>query len=315
MRTDTHRPSAINPAEYEYVAPEHIKVQGFGDCAYVLEMRRRIQEHMLRTGGTYSGHEHGGNCMVCGSVNAIYTVLFYHRPTNTYIRTGQDCADKLGMGYNRNEINLFHTAIKAANELRAGKRKAQAVLVEKGVSWRAWDVYSNPEPYKITKRGHDALDQEPAEYKVLPYEEETITDIVGKLVRYGSVSDAQVNFLNKLIDKIEQRPAIEAQRKAEAEKALPVPTGRVKITGEVLSLKTVDGWQGEPQTKVLIRSTDGFKIWGNRFANVEKGDKITFTATLEPSKDDPKFGFFKRPKIEADVNFQPIHGVVTRVCA
>lgn len=107
MRTDIHRPSAINPAEYEYVGPEHIKIEGFGDCAYVLEMRRRIQEHMTRTGGTYAHVETTGNCQVCGSVNMIYSVLFYHRPSNTYIRTGQDCADKLDMGYNRNEVNLL----------------------------------------------------------------------------------------------------------------------------------------------------------------------------------------------------------------
>ena len=29
--------------------------------------------------------------------------------------------------------------------------------------------------------------------------------------------------------------------------------------------------------------------------NAQKGDIITFTATVEPSQDDPKFGFFKRP--------------------
>jgi hypothetical protein len=277
-RTDTHRLSAINPAEYEYVAPEVIKIQGFGDCAYVLEMRRRIREHMAKTGGTYAHVETTGNCQVCGSVNAIYTVLFYHRPSNSYIRTGQDCADKLDMGYNRNEVNLFHTAVKDARELHTGKAKAQAILAEAGLS-AAWDIYNNrSDVYR-------------------EYEERTIEDIVGKLVRYGNISDAQKGFIAKLLDKIAQRAAIQAQRQAEADAAGPVPTGRLRIKGEVLALKTVDGWQGEPQTKVLIRAEEGYKVWGNRFANVEKGNQIEFIATFEPSKDDPKFGFYKRPRL------------------
>ena len=48
----------------------------------------------------------------------------------------------------------------------------------------------------------------------------------------------------------------------------------------------------------------GFKIWGNRFNNVEKGDLVSFTASVTPSDKDPKFGFFKRAAKAFFVNEQ-----------
>src|SRR5215469_17049189 len=104
-RTDIHRPSAIVPDDYEFVAFEHIKIESFGECEYVLQQRRLIQQHMERTGATYSAHEHGGNCMICGNVMATYTILFYHAKTNSYVRAGQDCAQKLEMSYG--DFNKF----------------------------------------------------------------------------------------------------------------------------------------------------------------------------------------------------------------
>ena len=97
-RTDAHRPSVINPAEYEYVAQELIPIGRYtgdilADCDFLQSERLRIRRHMERTGGTYSQHFHGGHCKVCGNANAIYTVLFYHDNTNNYVRIGSDCAE------------------------------------------------------------------------------------------------------------------------------------------------------------------------------------------------------------------------------
>ena len=60
-RTDTHRPSAIIPDDYQYVACECIKTEGDIElCDLQHENRQIIREHMAQTGGTYSKHEHGG---------------------------------------------------------------------------------------------------------------------------------------------------------------------------------------------------------------------------------------------------------------
>lgn len=279
-RTDVHRPSAVKPEDYEFVAFEHMRVQGIGDCYAVMENRRRIKAHMDRTGGTYASHEHGGNCMICGA-SAIWTVLFYHRPSNTYVRTGQDCADKLEMGYGN--FNAFRKAVTNALEAQAGKRKAEALLNEAGLS-AAWTIFNQSAPEKGW-----------------PSEERTIIDVVGKLVKYGSISDKQYNLIDVLLNRIANRAVREAERKAEAERALDVPSGRMTVNGTVLMTRVDDSPFGYNATvvKMLFKAdpeAGGYKLWGTCPAHIEKGQHIRLTATLERSDRDPKFGFFKRPK-------------------
>jgi hypothetical protein len=111
----------------------------------------------------------------------------------------------------------------------------------------------------------------------------------------------------------------------------PAPTGRVAVTGEILSTRVVEGAYGTAY-KVLVKDDEGFKVWCSLpakqaeeardafwSANYEdrfsiggivwfsgssnepehyagvKGRRITFTATLEPSKDDVAFAFGSRP--------------------
>lgn len=289
-RNDVHKPSSINPADYEFVAQECMKIEGLGDCYIVMENRAAIKAHMARTGGTYSGHEHGGNCGVCGSVNAIYTVLFYHEKTNSYVRMGQDCAEKCNMG-NENAFRTFRSSIQEALERKAGKAKAQALLSERGLA-RAWEIHEH------------ACDDN--KYFDRLREEQIIFDIVGKLVQYGNLSDKQFQFLEKLLKDIDTRAERMAQRAAEAAAAKPCPEGRIEVAGTVISTKYQTSEFGET-LKMLVKSDDGWKVWGTVPSSLEifqdgeiqrglrNGDRIKFTATVTPSKDDNKFGFFKRP--------------------
>jgi len=300
MRTDVHRPSAVIPADYEFVVFENIKMQGFGDCAYVLEERRRLREHMERTGGTYAHFEHGGVCQVCGNANAVWTILFYHAKSNSYIRVGQDCARKLEMS--SPDGAEFRRSVENALEARAGKAKAQAVLAEAGLS-AAWDIYLAAGQWRIDEQKRFDVTGVSSPRNLGPqYEELTIEDIVGKLIRYGSVSEAQKGFIQKLLGKIDGRAAFAAQREAENAAAKPAVAGRQKLIGTVIGMKVVErptyhyGDSGE-QTKLLIQTEDGWKTYGNRFENLEKGEKVEFTATIEVSEKDPKFSFYKRPKL------------------
>lgn len=93
--------------------------------------------------------------------------------------------------------------------------------------------------------------------------------------------------------------AAAAQRAAEQAKldaAEPCPTGRIAITGQILGIKLQEGYYGNTW-KMLVEDDRGFKVWGTipSNLNVGRGDRVTFTAAIEPSKDDDKFGFFKRP--------------------
>lgn len=77
---------------------------------------------------------------------------------------------------------------------------------------------------------------------------------------------------------------------------VPADAGRIVITGEVVSLKTVESDYGT-QFKMLVRDDRGFKVYGTEPSSINpgKGERVTFTARVERSKDDDYFGFFSRP--------------------
>lgn len=275
-RSDAHRPSVIEPEDYEYVAEEFMDVKSLGDALCLKAQHEIIAAHQAKTGGKYSQHEHGGNCMVCGSVNAIYTSLFYHQKTSSYVRMGHDCADKCECGgeFARKQ---FRRQVEDAREFYAGKAKAKSLLSDYGLS-ACWDIYS--------AENRDGFQ----------WEEVTITDIISKFIRYGSISEKQQDFLRKLLAKIPARAEIAAQREAEKVNAADCPSGRILITGIVLGTKNVESMFGTSM-KMLVQDETGFKVFGSRIESVGKGDAVKFTATIEPSTDDKKFGFFKRPVI------------------
>src|SRR4029077_17349995 len=241
----------------------------------ILPERERIRKHMASTGGDYSRHNHGGNCHICGSVNLIYSILYYHAKSNSYIRMGEDCASKLDFGGTR-EMNIFRKAVREEMEIAKGKAKAQRVLGEAGLS-RAWEIAQETDRTGFI------------------WEENTITDIVSKLVQYGSISEKQEAFLHKLIGKIDSRAAVAAQRAEENEAAADCPTGRVTVTGVILSTRTQEGDYGTT-FKMLVRDATGFKVWATcPNWNAQKGDLVTFSVKLTPSDRDAKFGFGSRP--------------------
>lgn len=277
MRTDIHRPSVIQPEEYIFVGiwydPNEMEV--VGGARLLREERENIKAHMEKMGGRWANHQHGGTCHVCGA-SAVYLAVFWHQPTNEYIRVGEDCTEKMDMG----EPERFATARRAAKNARdaiAGKKKALLILKDLGLE-AAWKYY------------------ETTEY--LPeYEESTCQDMVANLVRHGSFSDKQEEFLRSLLYRIENREAIKAQRAAEKASAQDCPTGRVKVKGTVLSLKEVEGFYGKT-LKMFVKSDEGYTLWGTvpgSLHSIEKGEEVIFTATVEPARDDKKHGFFSRP--------------------
>jgi hypothetical protein len=173
-----------------------------------------------------------------------------------------------------------------------------------------------------------------SKYKAVLWETDRIVDMVRKLVQYGSwLSDKQRDFLVKLATTIDSRAenkaSEEARRKAAHDAAPDVPEGKVEIVGTILTVREPDQDDRFPSTKILVQHDSGWKVWGSMpsqtypilqvamvdgnpqstpeqfaqyqkeldaYKSFEKGDRIRFTATVERSKDDPKFGFFKRPR-------------------
>jgi hypothetical protein len=276
-RTDIHRPSAIQPENYDFLGihfdPGAEDVVG-GDYL-MCEENRRIRGFMEEKGARWAQHEHGGTCFCCGA-HAVFLAVFHHAPSNECIMVGERCADKLEMG-EPEQFARIRKAAKSAREAIAGKKKASLILSELGLS-RAWELFN--------QKGKPFL-----------YEENTVHDMVMDLTRYGSMSDKQIAFMRSLIHRIDNREAIAEERKREKEAAAPCPTGRLQVTGTVLTTKWSDGVYGRV-LKMMVKTERGYTLWGtvpSALGEVEKGSVITFKATIEPSENDPKHGFFSRP--------------------
>jgi hypothetical protein len=299
-RTDIHRPSAINPLEYQFVACSYRPKSGDGlvDFSLMADERIRLREHMKKTGGKYAGHDHGGNCHVCGAW-FIDHAIYYHGDTNSYLNIGFDCADKMDIGEARAFRN-FRTARKNAFELRSGKMKAEATLKEAGLD-RAWELFT-------TLAGDDGNDHTVPNHAMveglsqrLRYQTVnnlyTVFDLVRKLIKYGNLSEKQVNFLKLLVDKIDNVRAIQAKWDADADAAAPAPEGRVEFAGTILSLKDQESYYGFT-LKATIKTDAGWRIFVTLPSSAHElnvGDRIALRANVTPSDDDPKFAFGKRP--------------------
>jgi hypothetical protein len=125
--------------------------------------------------------------------------------------------------------------------------------------------------------------------------------MVDKLVKYGSISDKQERFLASLLDQIEHANEHAARRQAEHDAAQDCPSGRQRITIEVIKTDWRESAYGDT-LKMLAKHADGWKVWGTvprtisgLDRDLQRGDRIELAATIEQSKDDPKFGFYSRP--------------------
>lgn len=279
IRTDIHRPSAIQPEEYSFIGIWYDPAMaGFPGAGELLQRERQIvRNHMGETGGTWATHNHGGSCFCCGA-RAAYLAVYYHEQSREYIQIGETCSVKMEGGH----AEAFATArrsVKAAREAMAGKRKAQALLSDMGMS-QAWELFE--------------LEECP-DY----YEENTIRSMVQSLVRYGRLSERQEVFMRKLLGDIVKRAELAAKRAEEKADAAPCPTGRLWVTGTVITTRMTDHTYGST-LKMLVKAAEGYTLWGTVPAgmNAEKGATVTFKATIEPAKDDPKHGFFSRPSAQ-----------------
>jgi hypothetical protein len=115
-----------------------------------------------------------------------------------------------------------------------------------------------------------------------------ILDIQAKAQKY-LLSQKQVDALKKACQR-------ERDRKKEAKHDIMPPDGRQSITGEVIAIKPHEGEFGFSM-KLTVKC-DGYRLWGTLpkgLSNIglERGDTVTFTATIKPKE--KGFGFFSRP--------------------
>lgn len=142
----------------------------------------------------------------------------------------------------------------------------------------------------------DQFAANPGLEEVLEADHYIIRDLKSKQLQYGALSDKQVALAFKIKAEMDTRAA-----EAENTTWVEVPEGTQTVTGIILTTKYVDSQFGSTLKMLVKASTESgdFKVWGTVPAAIddaEKGAGVTFVAEVERSKDDPYFGFYKRPR-------------------
>lgn len=114
-------------------------------------------------------------------------------------------------------------------------------------------------------------------------------------VNHGTLSSRQVDLIFKLKLEVEARPA-----EPEWSDVKEIEGNGVDMVGVILATKLVDGMY-DTVLKMLVHVEGDYKVWGTYptfkcDSSPTKGDRISFTANVEVSPKDAKFGFFKRPR-------------------
>ena len=218
----------------------------------------------LHDQATYQGKKN--RCSCCGHALKL-ACLCVHRPTLAGYYVGRDCAAKV------QRLQVFGVAVK----------NASVALAERIACIKRENAFLTAHP-----EAKDAYTYA----KDTAYAPKIAKDIVEKIRRYGDPSEKQIALLVKLVEEdITKRSRATAVCTA----------GRQIIKGRVLGLKQKPGfgYKADPITKMLVDTGTGVKLWGTvpeRLVDqVQKGCVVEFSGTIEPSQDDPLFGFVKRP--------------------
>ncbi|MER7166722.1 hypothetical protein ABT336_11755 [Micromonospora sp. NPDC000207] len=146
-------------------------------------------------------------------------------------------------------------------------------------------------------------------------------------LRRGVMTPRQAEAAARGVQRDREQDAREAAREAEALAALAagveVPAGKLTFSGTVLTVRYQDGlYPGRGGHKMLLQHADGWKAWGSvprsmdpedttsvgwdRWRKGLRGRVVTVTATVQPSQDDPLFGYFTRPRVVSVGEVPPV---------
>jgi hypothetical protein len=263
-RVDTHRPSAINPGDYEYVKVD--------------EARKARVDGQTKLAGP------AGTCHHCGKA-IVWRVFFKHIPTGNLVTFGYQCADILKMTDNRidHEMNLLKR--QAANERQ--QEEWNKTVEDRRADWET----NHPDEAAFVR-----------DYKG-EFGQDFINRIRWGIDKYGSPLDNQIESIKKFIagrQAFEDRKLEEAKQ---LEDAPLLADGRQTIEGIIVSEKYTETVYGR-QHKMLVKMDDGNKVFGTMPDSIEHavydteretavGMRIKFDAKVEPKED--HFGFYSRP--------------------
>jgi hypothetical protein len=278
-RTDEHRPSAIKTEDYIY----QCWIYG-GRNEDIEEANKEERELLewLESWAEYADHKDRGFCHICGASFMHYCV-FLHKPTDTLIHVGTDCAEKV---MNMDKAAFRHSRRKAKN---AEQRAAIAAQRQAKIAENRERAAAFIKKYELDEMTDPTMTDGDG------WAARTLRDIGEKLAIDGIISAKQIAFARSLIR--QRKEEVEQQDKPRK----PAPEGRIEVGGKLLGIKHQEN-RFNPDTmitKALIETDDGWKLWITypSGAKWEKGDRVRVKVTVEPSKKDKYFAFGKNPRV------------------
>lgn len=216
-------------------------------------------------------------CMRCGGAGGAR-----HWPGYTCYRCGGS-----GIDHKRYEVKIYTRRKQEKLEAAAEKRRAKKAAKE-----QAYMDGLMQDP--LFARIQELKDHDDFDFGGFMY------DVHNKWYKFGSISDAQRAGLEKAVAGFEKFQQVKADRIAAQ---VPAPEGKVQIEGIIVKFKCVENCYGS--TLKMLVECDGYKVWGSvpkALMDAVLDDTVRFTATVERSRDDESFAFFKRPTKAVIVN-------------
>ena len=252
-RHDVHAPSRFVPSDYTHLFSFKSASKSKGLDIYAINVEKLEDAHLIAPKANV--HPSLFQCDCCGA-RYVYGDALFHKPTNEVITLGWQCADKY--------VPLSdHKAFK--------KMLAKIVFAAQRKAWKKQGI----EKARVFLKGRDELKA------ALKVKHHIIDSIKGKLLKWGSISTPQINFVIKL--------ATEAAEKAtektadlvnasqilgffdKASEAIKFPKVTFKVNGQ-----TVKFARSGPNSKVpgTVHVTDGGPFGDNAYYGAVRRDGL-----------------------------------------
>lgn len=267
QRVDVHKPSSINPGDYEYIGVD--------------EARKALKEGQKIAGP-------GGVCHHCGKA-IVWRVHWRYLPTGDVVTFGYICTEILGMSNDRIEHEMVLLKRRAENERR--EEQAKMEREEKVEKFQA----EHPDVAEFLNN----LDEgETFEFLV---------DMKRSMEHWGSLTERQVESVKKCMVARQKYYAKKIEEAMNEPTEVLVEGRRVIEGEVINHKWVDNNYTGGRDHKMLVKQDDGNKVWGSvpraisdyLYHNDErenrelKNMRVKFTATVEAKED--HFGYFKRP--------------------
>lgn len=291
-RTKWSSLDSIDPADWSYVGTFYC-----GPDEHPFGEWNDEQALNALEASTVSLFDGTGRCDHCGAY-PFYVAVVRHDPSGDVIAIGETC---LGTRF-----DFADRAERDLSELRRAVAAARQRAADKAAAEEARVAFLAEHPAEATILA--AVLAAPAG------RDQFLVDLAEQWERRGSLSDSQIPWVVKCVERETAQAEREAQRAATLAAAGPIAEGRYEIVGEVVAAKWVDNDFGGA-LKITVLTESGHRVWGTApsaiaslpifsddehtivagYRGVTAGDKVAFTAAVERSDRDETFGFYKRP--------------------